>query len=88
MEDEKKAMQALVSTLESQNREILAELDQHVDAHEDVRARLDRKEEVASLMDTFNRDLMGSKLELDRGRSPMRNSNHSPLRQSAASNMY
>ena len=81
-------MEALVATLANQNREILAELDTHVEAHEDVRSKLDRKDDVASLMDTFNRDLMGSRLELERGRSPMRQSTHSPLRQSVASNMY
>ena len=80
-------MEALVQTLINQNKEILIELDTHVEAHEDVRSKLDRKGEVAGLMDTFNRELMGSKLELERGRSPMR-SQHSPLRISASSNMY
>lgn len=81
-------MEALCNTLVNQNKEILIELDTHVEAHEDVRLKLDRKGEVAGLMDTFNRELMGSRLELERGRSPMRQSTHSPLRMSVASNMY
>ena len=81
-------MEALVNTLINQNKEILIELDTHVEAHEDVRSKLDRKSEVAGLMDTFNRELMGSKMELEKGRSPMRQSTHSPLRISASSNMY
>ena len=88
LDDEKRAMEALVRTLINQNKEILIELDTHVEAHEDVRSKLDRKGEVAGLMDTFNRELMGSKLELERGRSPMRQSQHSPLRMSLSSNMY
>ena len=81
-------MHDLVQTLSKQNQEIIAELDTHVHAHEEVRSKLDRREEVASLMDTFNRDLMGSKLSLERDRAHSPYSGHSPLRQSANSTQY
>ena len=74
LEDEKKAMQDVVNTLTKQNEEILAELDQHVKAHEFVREKLDRKQDVADLMNTFNRELVESKISLERGQSPLRQS--------------
>ena len=62
----------MVKTLEQQNKEILEELESHVSAHEHVRQKLDRKTEVARMMDTFNRDLMTSTRELQSHMSPNR----------------
>lgn len=65
-------MESLVETLTKQNKEILTELESHVYAHEVVRTHLNRKEEVAHMMQTFNRDLIESKLTLERCSSPLR----------------
>lgn len=65
-------MESLVETLTKQNRDILVELESHVYAHEVVRTTLNRKEEVTHLMNTFNRDLIESKMTLERYSSPLR----------------
>ena len=65
-------MQDVINTLTNQNQEILSELDEHVKAHEFVRKKLDRKSDVASLMNTFNKELVESKIALERGQSPLR----------------
>ena len=80
---EKNAMEQLVSTLTSQNREIVGELESHMRVNESVRQQLDRKREVAQLMDTFNKDLLVSKANLERV-SPRKYAvdGHSALRQS------
>ena len=65
-------MQDVINTLTNQNQEILSELDEHVKAHEFVRQKLDRKQDVASLMNTFNKELVESKIALERGQSPLR----------------
>ena len=65
-------MQDVINTLTNQNLEILAELDEHVKAHEFVRQKLDRKQDVANLMNTFNKELVESKFSLERNQSPLR----------------
>jgi len=51
----------------------------HASAHEVVRKHLDRREEVSHILNTFNRDLMDSKQNLERlSGSPLRQS--SPYR--------
>ena len=72
LEEERKAMQDVIDTLTNQNKEILSELDEHVKAHEFVRKKLDRKQDVASLMNTFNRELVESRVALERNQSPLR----------------
>ena len=80
--EEKKCVEELVAKLTEQNRAILEELESHTYAHEVVRTHLDRREEVNHLMNTFNRDLVESKMGLERySSSPLR---QSPYKQSAA----
>jgi len=55
-----------VATLTSQNRDIVAELESHIHTNETVRQQLDRKREVDVLKDTMNRDLMASRMNLER----------------------
>ena len=55
-----------METLTKQNRSILDEMDSHANAHDVVRKHLDRREEVRHLMNSFNRDLMNSKQNLER----------------------
>jgi len=47
-------------------------MESHTYAHEVVRTHLDRKEGVMHLMNTFNRDLIESKMTLERYVSPLR----------------
>lgn len=82
--EEKKAVEALVATLTEQNRALLEEMESHTYAHEVVRTHLDRKEGVMHLMNTFNRDLIESKMTLERYVSPLRQRDH--YRQSADKN--
>ena len=72
LNEEKKAVEALIATLTEQNGALLQEMDSHTYAHEVVRTHLDRKEEVKHLMSTFNRDLIESKMTLERYVSPLR----------------
>jgi len=88
--EEKRAMEELVFTLTRQNKEILEELESHAYTHEVVRTHLDRREEVAHMMQTFNRDLVESKTRLERFTgSPLRGHQQptSPYRQSAIAAM-
>ena len=71
-----------MDTLSKQNKAALQELESHVYTHEVVRTHLDRRQEVNHLMNTFNKDLVESKLTLERYQSPLRQP--SPYRQSAA----
>lgn len=72
LREERSAVESLVETLAKQNKEILLELDSHVYAHEVVRTHLNRKEEVVQMMNTFNKDLIESKMTLERYSSPLR----------------
>ena len=74
-------MEDLVAQLTDQNRKILEELESHAYAHEVVRTHLDRRDEVSHMMNTFNKDLVESKMALERCQSPMRElRSNSPLR--------
>ena len=55
-----------MDTLSKQNKAALQELESHVYTHEVVRTHLDRRQEVNHLMNTFNKDLVESKLTLER----------------------
>lgn len=65
MEDEKSALQKLVDTLTGQNKEILDELETHMRTNENVRNALDRKGKVGRMLDTFNKDLIESKRQVE-----------------------
>ena len=81
LNEEKKCVEELVARLTEQNRAILEELESHTYAHEVVRTHLDRREEVSHMMNAFNRDLVESKMSLERYSSPLR---QSPYKVSAA----
>lgn len=71
--DEKRCVEDLVQTLTQQNKSILQELESYSYTNEIVRTHLDRREEVSHMMNTFNKDLVESKLNLERqGNSPLR----------------
>lgn len=71
LENEKQALKNLVDTLTAQNREILDELENHMQTNDRVRRQLDRKEQVGSMLDVFNRDLLESKRQVENA-SPQR----------------
>ena len=85
--EEKKCVEDLVAKLTDQNKAILEELESHTYAHEVVRTHLDRREEVSHMMNTFNRDLVESKMSLERYSSPLRQSPYKVSASHAASYM-
>lgn len=65
LENEKQALTNLVDTLTSQNKEILEELENHMKTNDRVRRQLDRKQQVGTMLDVFNRDLIESKWQVE-----------------------
>lgn len=65
LENEKQALTNLVDTLTSQNKEILEELENHMKTNDRVRRQLDRKKQVGTMLDVFNRDLIESKRQVE-----------------------
>ena len=63
--NERQALTNLVDTLTSQNREILDELENHMKTNDRVRKQLDRKQQVGTLLDVFNRDLIESNRQVE-----------------------
>lgn len=71
LEEEKRALQELVNTLEGQNETLVKELDSHVRESELVRQKLDRRGRVNELKATFDRTVNDSYINLVRTRSPV-----------------
>lgn len=68
---EKVALVNLVETLTSQNKEILVELETHMQMNDRVRETLDRKAHVCRMLNNFNKDLCESKRAVENS-SPQR----------------